>query len=135
MMTIGNRQAIIGKVFTMEQQETPEELQTWADAQIEVLRERVAFLEEASQLHRGDAAAWSRHVAEASSQIRRTGYELEYLTSCFALSEGLVGATEISRAIGLTPASMYHRLTTKIAKRLMLAVFGRSRQLRVPEVS
>lgn len=117
------------------QQETPDELATWADAQIRTLHERVEFLQEAARLHRGDARAWSRHVTEAASDIRRTAYEVEYLTSTFALSEELVGATEISRAAKVTPASMYHRLTTKLAKRLMASVFGNGRQLRLPEVS
>lgn len=116
-------------------QETPEELATWTDAQIATLEERVRFLREAARLHRRDAGAWSRHVTEASADIRRVAYEVEYLTSSFALSEDLVGATEISRAAKVTPASMYHRLTTKLAKRLMASVFGNGRQLRLPEVS
>lgn len=116
-------------------QETPNELATWTDAQIQTLTERVEFLQEVARLHRGDSRAWSRHVTEAASDIRRTAYEVEYLTSTFALSEDLVGATEISKAAKVTPASMYHRLTTKLAKRLMNSVFGGSRQLRLPEVS
>lgn len=114
-------------------EQTPEELTTWANAQIETLQERVEFLKEAARLHQGDAGAWSRHVTDAATDIKKTAYELEYLTSTFALSEDVVGATEISRAAKVTPASMYHRLTTKLAKRLMASVFGNSRQLRLPE--
>lgn len=116
-------------------EQTPEELAHWAEVRIHQLSERVAYLAEVARVHRQASGDWAYHVTDAASDIRRTAYEMEYLVSSFALSEDLVGATDISKAAKVTPASMYHRLTTKLAKKLMTSVFGSARQLRLPEVS